>query len=865
MALAMTVSVPAQAQESTGDPFLDAMLSDQQAAAEEEAKTATPEPSTPAATEETETAQPVAEARLTRPTDDMVGVISAEVMEREFGDSTAVFANDHVYDGKTVKAVRIRYISGKAVLPDQRLLDVVQTAPGTKYSSVRVNEDLERLIKNGLIDGDARVAVEPTSGGVRVIFEVRPTSVMAGVGFTGNTRFDDDELREGLQESQQVGMGKTYTSPNSLQSGSAFNDQRLATARARIIQMYKEAGYPDTKVSWRHTKSAREGYSDVVFDIQEGREVRMMNIDFVGNKAFDDVQLRQVMKTKERGLFTWITKSGRVDREQVEDDLAQVVRLYRNYGYLRARVAKVEYFDGGKADGPQKLTMRVQIDEGPRYKVRNVSFSGNRVYTPEQLMPGMSMIGGDIYSLQKVSDDSTMIRRYYGAKGYADAGVRPDINDVGIDKDGDRLVDINYIVEEGAPYSVGKINVLGNTKTKSHVILRELPLKPGQPLNSVDLETARKRLMNLNYFGNVEVSQTASANSGYRDINVNVQEKLTGSFSVGVAFSSIESVYLYATVTQSNFDIGGFTDGTFVGGGQRLSLSGRLGTETQSVSISLLEPWFLDRKISLGNELYYSKSTYMSDYYAETNFGYGLTLRKALDDYHSVKLQYRIEQYDLEPEGDAPPFFAENCGDFTRSNIRLAYEYDSRDAQITPRKGGHLEVFGAWSGPGSTVETISGGISGSYYYNSFWDSIFSINFGIETIDSLDSDKEVPLFERCYLGGPNNLRGFRYRDVGMIDEALAGDESMGGQSSAFVQLEMTLPLVDSLRFAVFADAGVVNADACDFSASDYSADVGIGLRLNLPMGPIAVDYAIPVKTSQAIDRSGQFQFYVDYKY
>ena len=865
MALAMTVSVPAQAQESTGDPFLDAMLSDQQAAAEEEAKTTEPEPSAPAVTEETETAQPAVEAQLTRPTDDLVGVMSAEVMEREFGDNTAVFANDQVYDGKTVKAVRIRYISGKAVLPDQRLLDVIQTGPGTKYSSVRVNEDLERLIKNGFIDGDARVAVEPTSGGVRVIFEVRPTSLMAGVGFTGNTRFDDDELREGLQESQDMGMGKTYTAPNALQSGSAFNDQRLATARARIIQMYKEAGYPDTKVSWRHTKSAREGYSDVVFDIQEGREVRMINIDFEGNQAFDDVQLRQVMKTKERGLFTWFTKSGRVDREQVEDDLAQVVRLYRNYGYLRARVGKVEYFDGGKADGPQKLTMRVQIDEGPRYKVRNVSFSGNKVYTPEQLMPGMSMIGGDIYSLQKVSDDSTMIRRYYGAKGYADAGVRSDINEVGTDKDGNHLVDINYIVEEGAPYSVGKINVLGNTKTKSHVILRELPLKPGQPLNSVDLETARKRLMNLNYFGNVEVSQTASANSGYRDINVNVQEKMTGSFSVGVAFSSIESVYLYATVTQSNFDIGGFTGGSFVGGGQRLSLSGRMGTETQSANISLLEPWFLDRKISLGNELFYSKSTYMSDYYEETNFGYGLTLRKALDDYNSVKLQYRIEQYELEPEGDAPPFFAENCGDFTRSNIRLAYEYDSRDAQITPRKGGHLEVFGAWSGPGSTVETISGGISGSYYYNSFWDSIFSVNFGFETIDSLDSDKEVPLFERCYLGGPNNLRGFRYRDVGMIDEALAGDESMGGQSSAFVQLEMTLPLVDSLRFAVFADAGFVNADACDFSTSDYSADVGIGLRLNLPMGPIAVDYAIPVKTGQAIDRSGQFQFYVDYKY
>ncbi len=864
MALAMTVSMPARAQDSTGDPFLDAMLSDQQAAEEAQEKSPAAGDSTTApAVSGGNSSAPKVEAHLTRPTDNLVGV-GNDVMEREFGDSTAVFANDHVYDGKTVKSVRIRYISGKAVLPEQRLLDVVQTRSGTKYSSVRVSEDLERLIKNGFIDGDARVAVEPTGGGVRVIFEVRPTNVMAGVGFTGNTYFDDEELREGLTESTAGGL-KPYTSPSTLSSGTAFNDQRLAAARARIIQMYKEAGYPDTKVSWRYKNTARAGYSDVVFDIQEGREVRMMNIDFEGNTAFDDVQLRQVMKTKERGLFTWFTKSGRVDREQVEDDLAEVVRLYRNYGYLRARVGKVEYFDSGKADGPQKLTMRVSIEEGPMYKVRNVSFSGNNVYSADQLMKGMSMIGGDIYSLQKVSDDSVMIRRYYGAKGYADADVRPDINEVGVDEKGRRLVDINYQVHEGGRYAVGKINVLGNTKTKPHVILRELPLKPGQPLNSVDLETARKRLNNLNYFGGVEVSQTSSATPGYRDVNVNVQEKMTGQFQVGVAFSSIESVYLYASVTQSNFDLGGFTNGSFVGGGQRLSISGRVGTETQGATIHLLDPWFLDRKISLGNELYYSRSTYMSDYYEQANLGYCLTLRKALDDYRSFKVQYRIEQYEIEPEAGAPIFFEANGGDYTRSNIRLAYEYDSRDAQITPRKGGHLELFGSWSGPGSTVETVSGGLTGSYYYNSFWDSIFSVNFGIETIDTLDSNEEVPLFERCYLGGPNNLRGFRYRDVGMVDEALAGDETMGGRSSAYVQLEMTLPLVDSLRFAVFADAGFVNADAGDFSTSNYSADVGFGLRLNLPMGPIAVDYAIPVKTGQAIDRSGQFQFYVDYKY
>ncbi len=592
----------------------------------------------------------------------------------------------------------------------------------------------------------------------------------------------------------------------------------------------------------------------------------MNTIEFVGNREFDSEQLRQLMQTKERGFFTWITKSGRIDREQVEDDLQAIVRQYRNYGYLRARITNVEYFASPNTEGRQKLRMRVSIDEGPRYRVRKVSFGGIRVYTPAELEPGLSMLGGDIYSLKKVSDDTQMIRKYYGAKGYADAEVRPDINEVGVDAKGTRLIDIRYDVHEGDRYAVGKVHVRGNSKTKSHVILRELPLKPGSLLNSVDLETARKRLNSLNYFDAVEVSQSASGTPGYRDINVNVHEKMTGSFTLGVAFSTVENVYLYATVTQSNFDIRGFTNGVFVGGGQRLTLSGKLGTEYQSASIYLLEPWFLDRKLALGNELYYSTSTYMSDYYRQENYGYAVSLRKALDDLNSLKLEYRIEAYSFDPEWDAPPFFREACErDYTRSNIRRTNEYDSRDAIITPREGGNFEVFASYSGPGSTVQTYSTGVSGSYFYNSFWDTIFSIHYAAETIDTVNSDKDVPIFERCYLGGQGDLRGFRYRDVGMLDPELAGDETMGGKSSAYVQLEVTIPLIESIRFATFVDVGFVHEDSFDFDPGELAADYGIGLRINLPMGPLAVDYAIPFKTDNAVDRSGQFQFYVDYKY
>lgn len=860
-ALALSVPMPAPAQ-GTGDPFLDAMLGDQQ-------KADAPQKPTSSAKEEStgKAARPAnASARPSAPADSApaaapvrpqfvsmtedAALMDDREVERELGAGTGLFSNDFSYEGKNVESVRIRYISGSATVPDSRLLDVIQTRAGSRYSSATVNDDLERLISRGLVDANARVAVEPVRSGLCVIFEVQPAGVMGGVGFTGNKRFKEKEIREELK----------------LASGKVINDRELAAARAAILNMYYEAGYPDTQVTWRRADTARHGYNDIIFDIREGREVSMNSIRFVGNRQFDAEQLRRMMKTQERGIFTWITNSGRIKREQVEEDLQEIIRHYRNYGYLRARITKVEYSDRGNATGRQKLYARIHIDEGPRYRVRHVSFADIKVYTPKQLEPGLSMLDGDIYSLQKVKDDTTMIREYYGAKGYADAEVRPDINEVGTEKDGTRLVDICYRVSEGSPYAVGRINVRGNTKTKQHVILRELPLKPGNPLNSVDLEVARKRLTNLGYFDGVDISQTSSATPGYRDVNINVHEKMTGNFTVGVAFSSIESVYLYANVTQSNFDVLGLLGrGSLVGGGQRLSISGRAGTETQSASIFLLEPWFLDRKLALGNELFFSNSSYMSDYYTQKNYGYEVSLRKALNDFNSVKLAYRLERFDLEPQGYAPLFFRENMGDFTRSNIRLSYIYDSRDAQITPRKGSNLEVAAAYSGPGSTVQTYSFSVSGSTYYNSVWDTIFSINFGIDTVETVKKDDVVPIFERCYLGGPNNLRGFRYRDVGLINEQLSGDETMGGNSSAYVQLEMTVPVFESVRFALFMDAGFVNGDSFDFSTSELSADYGFGLRINLPMGPLAVDYAIPFKTGNAIDRNGQFQFYVDYKY
>lgn len=844
LALSLALMPSLSAQEPTGDAFLDAMLEAEKASAQDIKEKATP-------LAEAKDAQSLQDARQktiqkARQHDPRAAHVSDA--ERELSGDSGIFSQESVYEGRPVSKVEINYTTGKRTVPDARLLDLIATRAGMSYKATRINTDLERLIKSGLVAPDTLLVVEPSGDSVKIIFEVKSSNVLAGVGFRGASRFDENELREASK----------------LKSGHVINDGDLAKARAALSKHYYEAGYPDAKIEWKEIPTSRPAYRDMQFSIDEGAKVEMYDIEFSGNHQFDSEQLRQLMKTKEKGLFYFLTKSGRVNRVQLKDDLDELVKHYRNFGYLRARIADVSY--GNKGDAAHhELRMLITIDEGPRYRVRNVSFGNLKAYTPAELKPGLSMLDGDIYSLKKVSDDTTMIRRYYGAKGYADASVAPDISEVGKDAQGMRLIDIHYNVDEGQTYRVGRINVRGNSTTRSYVLLRELPLKSGDMLNAVDLETARKRLNSLGYFADTQVSQSPSNSSGYRDVNINVVEKRTGTLTLGVAFSSIENVYVYATVTQSNFDISGFSTGQFTGGGQRLTISGKLGADTQNASIYLLEPWFLDRKIAYGNELFFSSSDYMSDYYMQENFGYATSLRYATGDLSAVKFEYRIEKFGIESNYDSPLYFEKADGNYTRSHIELSYDYDSRDAMITPRSGGKLEAILGYSGPGSSVQTYNVGLNGSYYINSFWDTILSFNFGAETVKAVDSDEEVPIFERAYLGGPNNLRGFRYRDVGMINEAIAGDETMGGNSAFFVQVEYTVPIFETMRMAFFVDAGFVNEDSFDFIADGWAADYGIGLRINLPMGPLAVDYAIPFKSENAIDDGGQFQFYVDYKY
>ncbi len=755
------------------------------------------------------------------------------------------------FEGKTIAEVAIRFVGSKTV-DENRLRNLMTSKPGMPYHAETLDKDIKSLFESGLVD-DVRFLAEPLGEKVKLIAEVTTRPALGGVGFMGNTIFTDQKL---AKESK-------------MKPGGALSDEQILTARRNIEKYYQGYGYPDVTVTHRLQTTDRPGSSDLIFVIDEGTKNEIRKMRFEGNNTFTNAELRKEMKLKPKGWFSWLTKSGRFESNQLDADLDAVLDFYRGKGYLRVSSPGIRREPVG--DG--RVDLVIPINEGEKYTVAGIGFSKMTVFKPEELYPGLTLNSNDAYSSKKMRADITMIRSYYGSRGYADAMVSPDIRDAGPNR-----VGITYRVTEGARFKVGRVNIAGNTKTQDKVIRREIPLKPGDMFNSVELETTKSRLKNLQYFGDVEVTGEP-AGTGYRDVNVLVEEKATGQVGVGAGFSSIDSIVGFLTLEQSNFDL--FHPWNFTGGGQRFAMNLRAGSERSEFSVSLVEPWFMDRQLALGGELFFKESSYFSDYYDQKNMGGAISLRKPLGPKSSIKGEYRLENVNIDSEVDATDIYPAGPygpsgansqlsnerigGDYLRSALSVNYLYDSRDSSIQPRSGHKIDIGFIYAGLGGDVDTFTISIQGQKYWNLKWDSILSVNGELAFVDGISGD--VPIFERMFLGGGRTLRGFEFRDVGPRDTGYT-NEVYGGNSLGFLSLEYTIPIIETVRAAVFTDVGFVNADSWDPSPSDLYSDVGFGIRLKLPISPmpLALDYAIPMSTpDKEADKGGQFNFYLNYQY
>jgi outer membrane protein insertion porin family len=368
---------------------------------------------------------------------------------------------------------------------------------------------------------------------------------------------------------------------------------------------------------------------------------------------------------------------------------------------------------------------------------------------------------------------------------------------------------------------------------------------------------------------------------GRKDLDVIVEEKKTGSFNFGAGFSSIDSLVGFAELQQSNFDL--FNWPNFTGAGQRFRIRGQYGLQRQDFTMSLTEPWFMGYKVSVGGEFYYHAATFLSSVYSQSNLGGALQARKAINPFTALRGEYRLENiriYNLTGNYGSAISDAGANSPYTKSAILLGLDYDNRDSLFLTRKGQSISLSGvvAGGGLGGNVQDYGLNLEAKKYFALPWDMILLTKGSLGLMNPWGSgtkgsiNNAPPIFDELYLGGANDMRGFAFREVGPKDQY---GNPIGGNTSVYGTGELTFPIIPRLRGAVFTDWGFVNPNSWDFSpaqatidgetSAGLNGDVGIGARIELPIGPIRIDWGYPVMHDQWNKSNGQFNFNVGYTF
>lgn len=735
-----------------------------------------------------------------------------------------------VRTAKTIKDIDVEYVGPQSVGPD-RILAQMAMKVGDPFTHAAMERDIKSLYASGLVDNIRILSEEKGADGVRVVVVVQSRSGLAGVNFKGNTVFTDSRLASKVE----------------LDVGGPVDEAKVQAGQRAIRKIYQDAGFSEASVRYEIVSNGGDGLSRVIYHINEGGKSFLAGVEFVGNSVFSSKELRKQMKSQPSSILSVVTKSGKLSSDQLEDDLASIERFYRNHGYLNASVVDVRRV----RSSDKKVDLVITIDEGELYTVNSVKIKGARIFTDGDLGPFVTTKAGQEFSASSVERDIEVLHSYYGSRGYADVSVEPQLESAG----GTR-VNVAYVITEGAKYYAGQVHIEGNQKTKDKVIRNEMAIVPGDPLSTPRLQASKRRLENTGYFGSVDIIPVDTGDPEYKDVRVTVTEKPTGSLNFGAGFSSIDSFVGFVEVTQTNFDIGNWP--SFTGGGQRFRAAARVGTERRDFVMSWTEPWFMDQRLALGTELFYRDMFFLSNYYDQKSYGGSVSLRKAVAEHSHLAAQYKLEGIEIRNIDPAasPEIFAE-AGEYTKSSIGLDFINDTRDDLFLTRKGHKINLGVAYSGLGGNVENTHLEAGGLKYFQLPFDTILSINGEVHAV----SGDDVPIFDRVFLGGANNLRGFDFRDVGPRDSV---GEPLGGLTSGFASVEVTMPIIEKVRGALFYDVGMVSEDEFSFDGDVYS-DWGIGLRLFLPVGPIRLDYAFPINSDEFNDSSGRFNFNIGYRF
>ena len=731
--------------------------------------------------------------------------------------------------GRVVEEVRVL---GNAQVNSTVIRNAIRTKVGDRLDPATVEEDYQRIY-NLRKFSDVQARVEPTATGVNVVFVVTEQRQVKGISFNGNRKLDTPAL-----------LGVV-----DLRVGEAIDPFRISLARTAIEEQYRNRNYPFARVTVDEAALKERG--EVVFQIVEGPNVRIRNIDFRGNNSFDEGQLKKNIRS---ASWIFIFRNGRYDPQMVEEDVAAVRRFYESKGFFDARVGRRLVF----SPDWNELQIEFVIHEGQRYTVEKISFQGNVKLTEDQLRARLNLVEGRPYDASLLQRDIREIVRAYSPFGFINHPGSNDPDYLRVDakplfRREEGKIELVYTVREGKPFNVGRIIVKGNSRSQEKLVLREMRIAPGELYNSGEVQDATDRIRDKPYFDQAAVTPIGS-DPNYRDLLVEVTESKTASFNIGAGVNSNGGVGGNITYQQRNFDLFNwptsprdiFSDRAFVGAGQDLRISLEPGTEQSNASVRFTEPWLFDQPYSFTGEAYYRDR--QREDYDDSRQGGRITFGKRFDYTWSASLSLRgenVEIDDIEDDELRAVEILEEEGNNTLTALGVAVRRDTVNPGFLPHRG---SVFTAG------VDGY-GLLGGDYHFQRFtlgYDTYYTLSEDLtdrKTVLGLHANLgyitgESVFFERFYGGGLGSVRGFRFR--GISPRSGIEDDPVGGDFLATASAEVNFPIMgESLRGVVFADVGTVEED---FDLGTIRASVGPGIRLVLPFlgqAPIAVDFGIPI--------------------
>lgn len=698
-------------------------------------------------------------------------------------------------------------VAGNKRIEKDAILAVIQTKKGDRLNYDNLDRDLREVYKMGYFK-DVKIETEEEANGVKVIFHVSEKPSIGKIVFKGNKKFKDKDLRK------ELGL-KQYSILDQTQVKQSVN---------RLKDFYRQKGYYNAEIKEK-TEPLSNNEVALEYTINEENKVYIYKIEFLGNEAFSDKDLAGLMETKTKGFFSWITDSGYLDKKKLDFDVQKVAAYYHNHGYINARVGTPEIeFTKGKG-----LKIIIEIEEGDQYGVGKVSVQGDLIEPEAKLMKIVRIDKEKEFNREILRKDMLAIRNLYADEGYAYADVAPLIKeDAKLHK-----VDITYKISMGPKVRFGRITITGNTVTRDKVIRREIKAIPGNFFSGKAVRKSMEDLNRLGFFEKVSVQTKPGAQKKLMNLDIQVKERPTGFFNFGVGYSSQDKEFVSFQIAQNNL----------LGNGESLSATARLGAISNQFDISFVEPWLLDKPLSLGVDLYKWMQEYSDYTINSTGFSTALGFPLGIDEYTRGSVKYNLDNSDISNVASTASYaIRDMIGENLTSSVTVGIARDSRDRPFNTHRGSINSI---------SYEYAGGPLGGDLYFDKYlarsawyfplpWNTVFLAQGRWGYVVKRPGGK-LPVFQKFAIGGMDTVRGFDYGAISPRDP-VTGD-LVGGTKMMCYNFEYRFPLSKSQGVVgvVFYDAGNVFAKDEPVTFSGIRDSVGAGVRWYSPVGPLIMEY------------------------